>query len=151
VVLLFGGVVVGWWVAGMNATNRTNSSGEVVVACGGAWWGGCGTVRCVHCGGWWKGVTMPFFGSLFDPKTSLWEVPGRHFGALEAPFWCPGPPRGSQWGPSGVKGAFFMDFGCPWGPPWGSLWDHFTDFFEFVGVKVAGCVADLLFKWFWDG
>ena len=44
-----------------------------------------------------------------------------------------------------------MDLGCPWGAPWGSLWDNFSDFFEFVGVKVGGWVADLLFKWFGGG
>ena len=41
-----------------------------------------------------------------------------------------------------------MDLGFPRDPLWGSLWDNFRVFFEFVGVKVGGWVADLLFKGF---
>ncbi len=85
------------------------------------------------------------------PKPQFVGVPRGHFAILGGPFWWPGPPRGSQRGPSVVKGGFLLDFGCPWGPPWGSLWYNFSDLLEFFGVKVGGWVADLLFKRFWVG
>ena len=65
-----------------------------------------GTFFCVHCGGWWKGVTVAFLGQLFDPKTSLWGVLGvilapfgLHFGAL-------GPPRNRKGDLQGSKVDF---------------------------------------------
>ena len=90
-----------------------------------------GTVRCVHCGGWWKGVTIAFLGPLFDPKTSLWGslgvilAPfGLHFGALGPP----GDPKGDL---QGSKVDFLWIWGAlvtPLGSPFETIFDMFCYF-----------------------
>ena len=80
--------------------------------------------------------------------TTFWGPRGGHFGTLGLHFGGPGLPRGPQRGPSGVKGGFLMDFGCPWGPLGGSCWDNFRYVSMNFGVKNCGRVADPLLKLF---
>ena len=58
-----------------------------------------------------------------------------------------GVPKGTLRGQRWISDGFWV----PLGSPLGSLWDSFSDFFNFVGVKVGGWVADLLFQLFWGG
>ncbi len=89
--------------------------------CGGGRWGGCGTVRCVHCGGWSKGVTIAFSGPLFDPKTSLWGSLGVILAPLRVHSGAPGPPGGPKGDPQGSK----VDFLWIWGALGVPLGGHF--------------------------
>ena len=101
---------------------------------------------------------MPFFGQFFDPKTSLWGVPGSHFGSPGGPFWCcglPGGGKGDAVGSLGVaKGTLrcqnliFNGFWVPVGPPLGVTLGSFLLVFLFFSISVRGWVAVLLFKWF---
>ncbi len=91
---------------------------------------------------------MAFFEPLFDSQTSILGTLGGHFGTLWLHFGSLGLPRGGQRGPPGVKGGFWVDFGCPWDPLGWSFWLFVFLFVCVFGVKSGGWVADLFLSSF---
>ena len=98
-----------------------------------------------------EGRHYGLFWTTFCLQNLHFGGPGGHFGTLGLYFGGPGLPRGPQRGPSGVKGGFLMDFGCPWGPLGGSVWAHFRYISMIFSIKSGGWVTDPVFRWFRGG
>jgi len=80
------------------------------------------------------------FRSLFHSKTSILGLLRGHFGTLGLHFGGLGLPRRPQGGPSGVKGGFLTDFGCPLGLLGGHFGTIFGIFCDFLCQKLRlGC------------
>ena len=58
---------------------------------------------------WGQGITIVFWGSVFDPKTSIWETLRDHFGSCSFCFGGLRHPRDSNGEPFGPEVDFLVD------------------------------------------